>query len=124
MNAHHIIDVLADNGIRCWADGNAIRFQPAEKIDPEAARWLRDHKPQLLAALRGDVADPVVHHPAQHHHVDPDAPRCDRCGSTSTIDVMIHNGDSTRRDCGRCGRFLDFPRWHGHGIGEPAPQGT
>ncbi|MBN2024923.1 MAG: hypothetical protein JW809_19255 [Pirellulales bacterium] len=36
-----------------------------------------------------------------------------RCGSTTWRDVPIHNGQSVRRDCARCGRFLDFPRWYG-----------
>lgn len=36
-----------------------------------------------------------------------------KCGSTSWRDVPIHDGQSTRRDCGRCGRFLDFPIWYG-----------
>jgi hypothetical protein len=38
------------------------------------------------------------------------------CGSRETVDVAIHNGRSTRRDCARCGRFLAFTVWHG----EPA----
>ena len=39
--------------------------------------------------------------------------KCRRCGSTQYHDVPIHNGKSIRRDCARCGRFLDFPAWHG-----------
>ena len=31
-----------------------------------------------------------------------------RCGSTTWRDVPIHDGQSVRRDCGRCGRFIDF----------------
>ena len=38
---------------------------------------------------------------------------CRRCGSTGWRDVPIHNGRSTRRDCAGCGRFIDFPVWHG-----------
>ncbi len=36
-----------------------------------------------------------------------------RCGSTICRDVTIHNGESVRRDCGVCGRFLDFVMWYG-----------
>lgn len=36
-----------------------------------------------------------------------------RCGSTTWRDVSIHDGQSVRRDCGRCGRFLAFPVWYG-----------
>ena len=38
---------------------------------------------------------------------------CDRCGSTESIDVEIHGGQSIRRDCRVCGRFLKFSRWYG-----------
>ncbi len=38
---------------------------------------------------------------------------CDRCGSTDYVDVPIHNGNSKRRDCVRCHRFLGWPRWYG-----------
>jgi hypothetical protein len=36
-----------------------------------------------------------------------------RCGSPAWRDVPIHGGRSLRRDCGRCGRFISFPVWHG-----------
>jgi len=36
-----------------------------------------------------------------------------RCGSTTSQDVPIHNGRSVRRDCACCGRFIEFPVWHG-----------
>jgi hypothetical protein len=28
----------------------------------------------------------------------------------------LHGGRSVRRDCGRCGRFLDFPVWNGQSL--------
>jgi hypothetical protein len=37
-----------------------------------------------------------------------------RCGSTEYADVAI-TGGRTRRDCGRCGRFLGFGQWHKEG---------
>lgn len=39
--------------------------------------------------------------------------RCPRCGTTGHKDVAIHGGQSVRRDCSRCGRFLEFPVWYG-----------
>jgi hypothetical protein len=36
-----------------------------------------------------------------------------RCGSTEFRDFPIHDGQSTRRDCGQCGRFIAFVRWYG-----------
>lgn len=44
------------------------------------------------------------------------APRCRRCGSAATLDVTIHEGASTRRDCARCGRFIAFTAWYGKVI--------
>jgi hypothetical protein len=38
---------------------------------------------------------------------------CDRCGCRDFVDVPIHDGQSVRRDCARCGRMLAFPRWYG-----------
>jgi len=35
------------------------------------------------------------------------------CGSTRWRDVPVHNGQSVRRDCRECGRFLGFPVWNG-----------
>jgi hypothetical protein len=35
------------------------------------------------------------------------------CGSTSWRDLTIHDGQSLRRDCGRCGRFVGWPLWYG-----------
>jgi hypothetical protein len=39
--------------------------------------------------------------------------RCCRCGSNETIDVSIHGGQSIRRECAMCGRFVGFPVWYG-----------
>jgi hypothetical protein len=36
-----------------------------------------------------------------------------RCGSTKWRDVPIHDGQSVRRECGRCERFLSWPLWYG-----------
>lgn len=43
----------------------------------------------------------------------PSLARCDRCGGESYRDVVIHDGASRRRDCGRCGRTWGFPVWYG-----------
>jgi hypothetical protein len=38
---------------------------------------------------------------------------CDRCGSSDYLDFPVHGGLSLRRDCGRCNRFMGWPRWYG-----------
>ncbi|MGB4726917.1 MAG: hypothetical protein WBH86_05905 [Thermogutta sp.] len=43
---------------------------------------------------------------------DKPKPIC-RCGSSDYVDHPIHDGQSLRRDCARCGRFIGFPVWYG-----------
>ena len=38
---------------------------------------------------------------------------CDRCGSTDFVDIPIHDGQSTRRDCAKRHRFMGWPKWYG-----------
>ncbi len=38
-----------------------------------------------------------------------------RCGSTGYRDIPIHKGQSLRRDCAKCGRFIRFEVWYGTG---------
>ena len=40
-----------------------------------------------------------------------------RCGSTAYLDSPIHGGQSIRRDCARCDRFIGFPIWYGNDTG-------
>ncbi len=41
-----------------------------------------------------------------------------RCGSRTSQDVPIHGGQSSRRDCSKCGRTIDFPIWYGENTGQ------
>ena len=43
----------------------------------------------------------------------PHTGECPHCGPIALRDVPIHGGQSLRRDCGRVGRFRDFPCWYG-----------
>ncbi len=61
--------------------------------------------PVATVAMRAEPALPDVN--------DRSETVCGRCGSRDYIDVLIHGGRSTRRDCRRCGRFIDFPVWYG-----------
>jgi hypothetical protein len=40
---------------------------------------------------------------------------CDCCGSTSFVDVPIHEGRSVRCDCALCHRTAGFPVWYAEG---------
>lgn len=43
---------------------------------------------------------------------EPDTPtRCSRCGASTHVDEQLTEGRGIRRDCGRCGQFLEFVEW-------------
>jgi len=44
---------------------------------------------------------------------------CGRCHCDIYIDVPIHDGQSIRRNCVRCGWLIDFPLWYGEAGGNP-----
>lgn len=56
------------------------------------------HNPERLAQI---VLEP-----------EPQQSPCKRCGNRTTYLAIIHAGESLRRDCAKCGRFIDFPSWH------------
>lgn len=113
--------LLADcdaHGIRlALADGGGLEIDaPQDALTPDLLARLKAHKADLLAMLRPapDLAPAL---PAQtcEAPAKPTKAVC-RCGGTTWRDVPLHGGQSVRRDCGRCGRFLDFPVWYGKGA--------
>ena len=107
---------LADLGIVLKSSGDRLRFYPRSAVTPELAAELKRHKGELLALLRS------WHNVAQIQETSYNGTATDkaaatkvvcRCGSTGWRDVPIHDGQSVRRDCDRCGRFLDFLVWYG-----------
>lgn len=90
------------------SDGGLAVDAPQDVLTPELLDDLRIHKAELLVRLqphrRLETRRPVPTAQTQ--------PVC-RCGSTTCLEVAIHDGQSTRRDCARCGRFIDFSRWYG-----------
>ena len=111
-------ELLADcdaRGIRLLpsSDGGLTMDAPQDALTPDLLARLKTYKADLLALLR------PAHEVAQTlPEATGDAPaqptkRVCRCGSTIWRDVPIHGGQSVRRDCGRCDRFLDFPVWYG-----------
>lgn len=59
-----------------------------------------------------DIPAPAHLVAAQNAPEKPTKPIC-RCGSTIWRYVPIHGGQSTRWECGRCGRLLEFTFWYG-----------
>lgn len=88
-------------------EGGLTIDAPQDVLTPELLGQLRFHKAELVAHLppHGRLKSRRAG-PAQAK------PVC-RCGSATWLDVAIHDGRSNRRDCARCGRFIDFSRWYG-----------
>jgi hypothetical protein len=101
MTASDLLSDLQRAGVRLEAVGERLRYFPRSAVTPELVARLREHKAELLAVLR---PEPEATNPA--------SVVC-RCGSTKWTDTPIHGGQSIRRDCQRCGRFLEFPIWYG-----------
>lgn len=105
-----LLDQCHARGIRLVAmdDGDLTVDAPQGVLTPALLEQLRAHKAALV-----DHLQPAFRH--ETRLVSPMSaakPVC-RCGSTTWRDVAIHDGQSTRRDCVRCGRFIDFSRWYG-----------
>ncbi len=55
---------------------------------------------------------PVVEAPPKPQVQSSVAPVC-RCGSLVYRDSVIHDGQTVRRDCARCRKFVSFVVWYG-----------
>ena len=113
MTAAELLSELTRLGIEVVASGDRLRYRPRSAVAPDLAAKLKMHKPELLALLRPppEVA-PILAQSGTDAPGPLRKPVC-RCGSTRWRDVPIHNGKSVRRDCGKCGRFIEFPVWYG-----------
>lgn len=118
MTAAELLAEFDRLGIRLEVDGHRLRYHPRSAATPDVLDRLRTHKAALLATLRlTSGGGPTVPVDATEATVLPPAAVC-RCGSTKWRDVPIHGGQTIRRDCARCGRFIDFPLWHGNDAGQ------
>jgi hypothetical protein len=114
MSAAHLLADVARLGVRLEAHGDRLRYHPRSAVTPDLAERMKAHKAELLVLLR-----PMPHAVPAPPAATIDAPAMPpqtvcRCGSTRWRDVPIHGGQSVRHDCGRCGRFIDFPVWYGN----------
>jgi len=114
-----LAELVADcdaHGIRLLvaSDGGLTIDAPQNALTPNLVGRLKAHKAELLMLLRPmpDVA-PALPVATRDAPAKPTKPVC-RCGSTTWRDVLIHNGQSVRRDCGGCERFIEFPVWYGN----------
>ena len=92
QTAAELLAELTAAGVTARVDGRS-RLHLAGPLTDDLLQRAKAHKPELVQAVR--------------------LSRCDRCGSTEFVDLPIHGGESTRRDCKRCHRMLGFPVWYG-----------
>ncbi len=116
--ASPLAELLADcdaHGVRLFPadDGGLTIEAPHDALAPHLLARLKAHKADLLAILR-PTPDTAATLPValRNPPAAPTAPVC-RCGSTTWRDVPIHGGESVRRDCAGCRRFIGFPVWYG-----------
>jgi hypothetical protein len=109
-----VVGRMEQAGRICGSAGVGDSFRP---LTPDLLERLKADKAGLLAMLRpaSEVAPalPVVTRNASAMLTKPVC----RCGSTAWRGIPIHNGQSVRRDCSRCGRFIGFPIWYGETTG-------
>ena len=109
---NHLAELLADCdacGIRLLpaSNGGLAINAPQDTLTPDLLNRLKAHKSAILSQLQAipSATFAVTSAPAKSI--------C-RCGSTVSRDIPIHDGQSQRRECARCGRFLNFPNWYGN----------
>ena len=121
-----LTELMADcnvHGIQLLAadDGGLTIDAPQNALTPDLLDRLKAHKAELLTRLQSTAdADnegavdsettPLIDSRATTKAI------C-RCGATTCRDVPIHSGQSVRRECARCRRFIEFPIWYGNSTG-------
>lgn len=135
MIEHHLASLLGDckaRGIRLSpsADGYALTINAPEGSLSDALRSrLKAAKPELLgyflSASTASESASQPHSLARKNETQPQErsepfmptqQTCTRCRSSEYIDVSIHDGQSTRRDCARCNLTICFTRWYGKDV--------
>lgn len=104
---------VQDIQLRLAEDGELLIDGRKNYLTPVMIERIKAHKAEILAKLRPSCQG-AVHSSALARKGRTKFGKCVcQCGSTIWNEILIHEGQSTRRDCGRCGRFIDFSIWQG-----------
>jgi hypothetical protein len=133
-----LADLKSRGVVLTQVDGDIQIQSPKGELTDDDILVIRDHKPELIDLLTvpsrwGEYHDAIAHafaKPSTREEIgplwmtDPDGwlvsipwakptpGTCDRCGSDQHKDFPIHGGQSIRRDCAKCGRFISWPNWN------------
>ncbi len=108
MTTAELLSDLVVRGVEFEARDDKLRFRSTRPLTPDDVENIRRHKAPLLALLRAEGI--LYRNPSANPRL---LDVCDRCGATAHDDIPIHGGQSMRRDCAFCHRFLGWPRWYG-----------
>jgi hypothetical protein len=101
---------------KSWGPAWLSELEEADEIDAPESVAVED-PPPIVAACCKLPAVAISRHEMFIPTSADTRPAICRCGSRDYHDIPIHGGQSTRRDCASCGRFLAFPVWY-RSIGE------
>jgi hypothetical protein len=94
-------------GLTVAANGGKLVVSGPRPLQPLALRLLQN-KRHLMAALA--TLDQLCATPQPALLA---GPVCRLHPQAGVVDVPIHRGQSMRRDCATCGRFIAFTLWYG-----------
>lgn len=93
---------------------------PEDAVTPALVERLKARKSDVLLVLYAEHnSNSVDEYPYEWEWLEAPSLPADAvcpCGSMTWRDVPIHEGQSVRRDCAQCGRFIEFPIWYGKQV--------
>jgi hypothetical protein len=141
MSTAVLLSELRQLGIKLETRGSRLRYFPKSGLTPALIERVKAHKSELIDLVTGDnqKSEQVVDGGFRPTVVTRDGKvrivtdvetdfynslielknkpsvkwQRGSCRHSKFQDIPIHGGQSTRRDCARCGRFIEFPIWYG-----------
>lgn len=108
MSSDDLVADLTARGVTIVATSGRLRFHPMSLITSDDLHQLQLNKQAILNYVQSDENERMN----PFARITPSS-RCDLCSSPEFLEVSIHDGESLRRECARCGRFMGWPLWYG-----------
>jgi len=85
----HLLKTLTDRDIRLWLDGDTLRCNaPKGAMTPEIKQQLQQHKPDLIALLKGETVEPMTQEEWEQDRILPEE-ICPEGSPTKTLPRRI-----------------------------------